>query len=106
MRDHTSPVVRCLLYSFKFALLLVIGSLLTGCAIFGGAKPKPIPMGEVRFHIQEGDTYLNEGNYDKAVESYVATLHPPWSTTSSPTTERSVMMIALGAGSAARGAPP
>ena len=74
MRDHTDPVIRRLCCTLKLALLLIVSSLLAGCALFGDTRPKPVPMGEVRFHIQEGDRYLKEGSYERAVESYAAAI--------------------------------
>jgi len=56
----------------RFILLLALSSLLVGCAMFGGSKP--VPMGEVRFHMEQGDNHLKEDNYDKAVESYTAAI--------------------------------
>ncbi|MFC1714504.1 tetratricopeptide repeat protein [Candidatus Poribacteria bacterium] len=78
MRNHKGLVIERSYHTLRIALLLVICSLLAGCAVLGGTKPKPIPMGEVNFHIEEGNRYLSEGNYDKAVESYTAAIntHP------------------------------
>ena len=78
MMNHTVLPIERSCHTLRIALLLIICSLLAGCATLGGTKSESVPMGEVRFHIQEGDRYLSEGNYEKAVESYNAAIriHP------------------------------
>lgn len=54
----------------RIVLILSICLIMAGCAVFGGTKP--VSQGEVRFHIQEGDKYVGEGNYSLAAKSYAA----------------------------------
>ena len=75
MINYTELEVRRLCCRLRFVSLLMVILMLFGCAIFGDAKPKPVPIGEVRFYIQEGDGYLSEDSYDKAVESYTAAVN-------------------------------
>lgn len=63
---------RISIYTLKSILLLMIGLAMVGCAVFGKPEPKPVPTGEIRFLIQQGDEYINDGNYEKAIESYAA----------------------------------
>jgi tetratricopeptide (TPR) repeat protein len=60
--------------ALEFALLLTASFLLAGCAVFGGSHTPPLPPQNADFYAQEGDKYLNEGNYNKAVESYANAL--------------------------------
>jgi tetratricopeptide (TPR) repeat protein len=57
-------------YISEIVLIFIFGLFLAGCSIFSYEKPKPVPQGEVRFYLQEGDKYLSAGNYNKAIESY------------------------------------
>ncbi len=72
MRNCGRLVIQPAYRTLKIAIALTICSLLIGCAILGNGKPEPVPEGEVKFYIQEGDKYLSAGNYDGAVESYTA----------------------------------
>ena len=47
----------------RFAAAFLVISVLLGCAVLGGAKPKPVAQGEVRFYAQQADKYLKEGGY-------------------------------------------
>ena len=62
MRNHRLTI------HITMPLILLI--ILSGCSIFREIGTKPAPEGEVRFHLQEGDKYLSEGNYQEAVKAY------------------------------------
>ena len=72
MKNFGRLIIQPAYHTLKIVFVLTICSLLAGCAILGSGKPEPVPEGEVRFYIQEGDRYLSEGNHDKAMESYTA----------------------------------
>ncbi len=72
MKNYTRLASLRSYHTLRLISLFAISSLLIGCAIFG--ESKPVPMGEVRFHIEQGDNHLNEGNYNKVVESYTAAI--------------------------------
>ena len=78
MKNYRRLAVQPSYHILSIFFILITCLLSAGCAIFGGGKPKPVPMGEVEFHIQEGDRFLSEGNYSEAEKSYTAAieLHP------------------------------
>ncbi len=57
-------------FVYKYILIFSIIFLFVGCAIFGGKERPQIPYDEVSFYEQEGDRYLTDGDYSKAIESY------------------------------------
>jgi len=74
MVEFRQLITQSIDYFARAIVLLVIASLIAGCAVFGAEKPKPVPTGEVRFYIQQGDEHLQQDDYDKATESYTAAI--------------------------------
>lgn len=74
MRNCKELSIYSLRFSLIFILLSLIGSMMIGCAVLTSIRSGPASAGEVRFYTQEGDRYLQEGNYSKAVESYSAAI--------------------------------
>ncbi|MBD3181634.1 tetratricopeptide repeat protein [Candidatus Poribacteria bacterium] len=58
----------------KLVLVLILFMTFSGCSMFRTTKPEPVPMGEVRFYIQQADELLKKGEYNQAVEEYNAAL--------------------------------
>jgi len=54
----------------QFILLITLGFILSGCAVFGGTRTPPLPPKDANSYIQDGDKYQNENNFNMAVESY------------------------------------